>query len=379
MKGVNDVRRVIPGRDDDQRGGRVSRAVILTFTVLIALLAACSDAPGSSNTPPTVELTASPPQGPAPLMTTLAANATDADGDALSYSWSLDDNAAGSTLTYTFAQAGSFDVTVNVSDGSATVSDTLTVAVAIVDPVPDPVPPENPPTGAPIIDSFIVSPERVEAGDEVQLSWTVSGAPTTLAIDQEVGTVTNRRTTVVRPEATTTYTLTATNPSGSNTATVTVTVTGGTPTPPSVPATPPTINSFSASPQTVEAGDDVQLSWNVTGAESLAITPTVGDVMGPSGSTEVSPAETTTYTLTATNGDGKDTAKVRVRVQAEPEAPNEPDPPAPGPNPPPGGDVNCSDFDTQEEAQAFFDANNPAQDPYGLDTDGDGEACESLP
>lgn len=224
-----------------------------------------------------------------------------------------------------------------------------------------------------------MSPERVEAGDEVLLSWTVSGAPTTLAIDQEVGTVTNRSTTVVRSEATTTYTLTATNPSGSNTATVTVTVTGGTPTPPSVPATPPTINSFSASPQMVEPGDDVQLSWNVTGAESLAITPTVDDVMGPSGSTEVSPAETTTYTLTATNGDGKDTAKVRVRVQAEPEAPNEPDPPAPGPNPLPSGDVNCSDFDTQEEAQAFFDANNPAQDPYGLDADGDGEACESLP
>jgi hypothetical protein len=44
---------------------------------------------------------------------------------------------------------------------------------------------------------------------------------------------------------------------------------------------------------------------------------------------------------------------------------------------------DCADFDTQEEAQAFYDQhknddpNNP--DPYDLDTDGDGKACEGLP
>lgn len=349
----------------------MNRTAILTFTVLTILLAACGDMPGSSNTPPTVELTATPSQGPAPLTTTLSANAADVDGDALSYSWSLDDTAAGATLTHTFAQAGNYDVTVNVSDGSVTVSDTVTVPVAIVDPVPDPVPPGTPPTGAPVIDSFTASPVSIETGEETLLSWTVSGAPTTLAIDQGVGTVTNRSSTAVRPEATTTYTLTAANASGSDTETVTVSVGSGAP--PSVPATPPVINSFSADPQTVEPGDDVRLSWNVTGAEGLTITPAVGEVRGPSGSTEVSPGETTTYTLTATNGDGKDTAKVRIRVKAEP------DPPAPGPNPGPGDDVNCSDFDTQAEAQAFFEAHDPANDPYGLDADGDGVACESLP
>src|SRR4051794_10056509 len=38
-------------------------------------------------------------------------------------------------------------------------------------------------------------------------------------------------------------------------------------------------------------------------------------------------------------------------------------------------DLNCSDFSTQEQAQAQL---TPG-DPYGLDTDNDGVACENLP
>jgi hypothetical protein len=41
------------------------------------------------------------------------------------------------------------------------------------------------------------------------------------------------------------------------------------------------------------------------------------------------------------------------------------------------GDYNCSDFDTQEEAQQYFEANGgPESDPSDLDRDGDGIACE---
>lgn len=40
-------------------------------------------------------------------------------------------------------------------------------------------------------------------------------------------------------------------------------------------------------------------------------------------------------------------------------------------------DYNCSDFETQEEAQAVLD--DDPSDPHGLDRDGDGVACESLP
>ena len=43
-------------------------------------------------------------------------------------------------------------------------------------------------------------------------------------------------------------------------------------------------------------------------------------------------------------------------------------------------DRNCSDFDTWREAQDFYESEGgPASDPHGLDRDGDGIACESLP
>ncbi len=40
-------------------------------------------------------------------------------------------------------------------------------------------------------------------------------------------------------------------------------------------------------------------------------------------------------------------------------------------------DRDCGDFDTQPEAQRFFERHQPG-DPHNLDGDGDGEACESL-
>lgn len=47
------------------------------------------------------------------------------------------------------------------------------------------------------------------------------------------------------------------------------------------------------------------------------------------------------------------------------------------PNP---SDWNCADFDTQAEAQHFYEEHGgPGSDPFRLDRDRDGEACESLP
>lgn len=43
------------------------------------------------------------------------------------------------------------------------------------------------------------------------------------------------------------------------------------------------------------------------------------------------------------------------------------------------GAYDCSDFSTHADAQEFFDAHDPANDPYHLDRDHDGIACESLP
>ena len=42
-------------------------------------------------------------------------------------------------------------------------------------------------------------------------------------------------------------------------------------------------------------------------------------------------------------------------------------------------DKDCSDFNTQRNAQEFFEANGgPGSDPHNLDRDKDGKVCESL-
>lgn len=47
---------------------------------------------------------------------------------------------------------------------------------------------------------------------------------------------------------------------------------------------------------------------------------------------------------------------------------------------PSGEGRDCGDFGTQAEAQAFYEAaGGPESDPHGLDGEGDGVACESLP
>jgi hypothetical protein len=52
---------------------------------------------------------------------------------------------------------------------------------------------------------------------------------------------------------------------------------------------------------------------------------------------------------------------------------------------PPGwdgySDVNCSDFDTHAHAQSFFigTGGSKTNDPYGLDGNHDGVACQNLP
>ncbi len=39
-------------------------------------------------------------------------------------------------------------------------------------------------------------------------------------------------------------------------------------------------------------------------------------------------------------------------------------------------DKNCDDFSSQEEAQNYYESNDPDADPSDLDRDDDGQACE---
>jgi len=75
----------------------------------------------------------------------------------------------------------------------------------------------------------------------------------------------------------------------------------------------PTIASFTASATTVSSGAAVTLSWQVSDADYVIVSPAVGATRGTSAS--VSPTTTTTYTLYATNAYGQTTSSVQITVQ----------------------------------------------------------------
>jgi uncharacterized cupredoxin-like copper-binding protein len=72
----------------------------------------------------------------------------------------------------------------------------------------------------------------------------------------------------------------------------------------------PQITSFTANSMNVSAGSSVTLSWQVSGASYVIISPGVGAVRGTSVS--VTPGASTTYTLYATNAFGQTTATVSI-------------------------------------------------------------------
>jgi hypothetical protein len=74
----------------------------------------------------------------------------------------------------------------------------------------------------------------------------------------------------------------------------------------------PVIASFTASSQSVSAGTPVTLSWNVTGASYLIVSPDIGAVRGTSA--VVSLSQSTTYTLYATNAFGRTAATLNITV-----------------------------------------------------------------
>src|SRR5580704_12651022 len=74
----------------------------------------------------------------------------------------------------------------------------------------------------------------------------------------------------------------------------------------------PSITSFTASSQSVSAGTPVTLSWAVSGASYLIVSPGIGATRGTS--VVVTPTQSTSYTLYATNSFGRSTATVNITV-----------------------------------------------------------------
>jgi len=132
------------------------------------------------------------------------------------------------------------------------------------------------------------------------------------------------------PSPTTSPTATPTSPPGATatstpipptpapTATSTPVPPTATPVPPTAtptPPGPPVIEFFTASPDTITAGESTTLSWGlVSNATGVVIDQGIGGVPSPD-SRVVSPATTTTYTMTAIGLGGTTTASVTVTVK----------------------------------------------------------------
>ncbi len=114
--------------------------------------------------------------------------------------------------------------------------------------VPAPAPPAPPPPivqppppapAAPTVAQFTAEPTSIQRGQSSTLRWEVTGAVTSVSINQGIGTVQSTGSSRVSPSDSTTYTLTATGPGGSVTSSATVNVSAPPPPPPPPPTQAP--------------------------------------------------------------------------------------------------------------------------------------------
>ena len=179
------------------------------------------------------------------------------------------------------------------SSGGGTVTATAVVTVSAA------------PVLLPQIVMFNGSPLSITAGGSSTLSWSTNNS-TSVTISGLGAQALNGSVSTGALNTTTTFTLTATGANGSTvTAVVTIQV---------MPATIPQVVVFTASPQTINAGQSSQLCWQVNGATSISISNGVGSNLAANACQTVSPQTTTTYVLTATNATGQIQASVTVNV-----------------------------------------------------------------
>jgi hypothetical protein len=175
-------------------------------------------------------------------------------------------------------------------------------------PVVTPVPVPEPSFNLPEVAVFNVVPFNIVSGNFATLTWDVRNAYD-VEIEPRFGIIRPKGSQPVNPPFTTTYRLTATNDQGSILATTTLTVSGA---PPTIDT--PVVESFTASPPVIRSGGSSILSWHTVGGSSASIDRGVGIVSGE-GSTQVSPAATTTYMLTVSSPDGAQFQTVTVNVR----------------------------------------------------------------
>ena len=213
-----------------------------------------------------------------------------------SYTWTFGNgaSASGEYVTYAYPSAGTYTATLTVSysyqvcklwdpdfgclgyrtmTGTSSATRTITVAA----------PPK------PTISYFSISASAITAGQGTWLSWNVTGAPTSLTIDNGVGAVAASGSKLVYPSSTTTYTLSASNAQGTVTAAVTATV---------YPV--PLATGLTAQTNPVRKGDSTIITPIFSGGAGV-IDQGIGPVSSGSSYSTGALDAAKTYTLTVTN------------------------------------------------------------------------------
>lgn len=144
----------------------------------------------------------------------------------------------------------------------------------------------------PEIRDFTVSPKIVGPRQPVIIHWAVTGDVDHVTLDPGAIPLKSEGSRVVEPTVSTRYTLTASGPSGSRSVVADVQVSNER----------FEIVLFEVTPLKIKRGQQVTISWRVTGPVTGLSINQIGNLPRTSGSIRVQPAQDTTFVLTAQAG-----------------------------------------------------------------------------
>ena len=150
--------------------------------------------------------------------------------------------------------------------------------------------------------NVLINDSDIDGDSLTVLSFTQPDPSNGIVTDNGDGTFTFSANASFKGETSFTYTVSDGN-NGTDTATVTLRI-------------PPSVN-ISASPVSINKGEQSTLTWTSSNADTCTIEPNIGNV-DLNGSLNITPQETTTYTITALNADGSATSSIDITVKTPP-------------------------------------------------------------
>jgi hypothetical protein len=262
-------------------------AVVFLLTILLAAIGCGGGSMGA------------PSQQNIPAITFAAQPSTVLSGSSTVLTWN-----ASKTITVEISGLGSFAATGSIKVTPTATTTYTATAVGLAGKTESSTEVRVTTSGPKPAVAISAQPSNIQTGTSAVLSWSADHA-TSVNIPG-LGSFAATGSVQVTPSSTSTYTATAIGPGGTADSAATITVN-------SVLDSVPTI-SFAAQPNQVTTGATAVLSWTTTNATSVNI-PGLG-TFPANGSTNVTPATTSTYVATAQGAGGTANASTTVTVKS---------------------------------------------------------------